>query len=169
MRPFGAHAAILPLTNVYLPNFTRKSLPHIRSRLPRLYAAFFCPALSFAPSLAGTPQSFCGRMVTWCASQQERSVVFSLFPLAAIFHAHLAFCAAPSCAVTPRILFGSVDLLSRMFPNRLTTQSLKLLGLYSRPVTAPACAQREAPEAHFVDSTLLPPRVFLMRPNCIGG
>ena len=101
----------------------------------------------YAPPAPSPPHLFCGPLPTWFASQQEKRVVFSLFPLAAIFHAHLAFCAAPSCAVTPRILFGSVDLLSRMFPNRLTTQSLKSLGLSALHVTVHACAPHGFPEA----------------------
>ena len=110
---------------------------------------------SAAPSPSPTspavpPRFFCGLPLTLCASQ-EPSPLSSLVLLVVTRFEPSAICPfvpAPSCAVTPPILFVPVGLLSRMFPNRLMTRSLRLLDLTSPHVTAPACAQHEVPEAH---------------------
>jgi hypothetical protein len=69
--------------------------------------------LSFQPSLsptwpAETPQSFCGRLLTWCASQELRPL-FSLSPLLAAIPSEaspiLLFAPAPFSGVTLRIWF----------------------------------------------------------------
>jgi hypothetical protein len=85
----------------------------------------------------------------------------SLLSLAAIPSEHSPispFELAPFSAAKPPILFALVGLLSGMFPNRLTTRSPKSLGLTSLHVRALACALLEAPEAHWLDLTLLPPQ-----------
>jgi hypothetical protein len=97
-------------------------------------------------------RSSCGLLLTWCASQ-EPSPLFSLSPLAVILCeplpiSHVA--PAPSCAVRPPILLGSVGLHAGVAPNRLTTRSPKSLGLCSLHVPALACAPYEAAGAHWI-------------------
>ena len=70
------------------------------------------------------------------------------------------FAPAPSCDEKPLILLGSLGLTCGILPYRSKIRLLKLLGLTSLAATVFPYAPREAPEAHFLDSPLLPPRVF---------
>jgi hypothetical protein len=82
--------------------------------------------------------------------------------------AHRAFCASAIFRRDAAEMIR-VDRLDSMTPPVPLRDSIPEIGLASQFLSVLSCAFREAPEAHFVDSTLLPPRVFLMRPNCIGG
>jgi hypothetical protein len=119
----------------------------------------FAPPLTSPTSPAETPRSSYGLLLTLCASQ-EQSPLFSLSPLPAAVLSEPSpislFAPAPSCGVTPLILFGPVGLPAGMLTTRLMTRSLRLLGLCSLHVPAPACAQREAAEAHCLGFPLFP-------------
>ena len=81
----------------------------------------------FSPTvLFETPRSSCGLLLTWCALR-ESSPLFSLSQLLAAMgflpSPIVPVAPVPSCAVKPLILFGSVGLLSRMFPNYLVAKN----------------------------------------------
>src|ERR1035437_11149777 len=81
----------------------------------------------------------------------------TLFPYTTLFRSPISpFVPAPFSAAKLPILFGSGGLLGEILLNRLKTQSRKLLDPTSLHVPALACALLEAPEAHWLDLTLLP-------------
>src|SRR6202035_337740 len=105
-----------------------------------------------------TPRSSSGLPLTWCASR-EPAPLSSLAPWAAVLSEPLPislFAPAPSCAVKPPILLGSVELHAELFSIHLATRLLKSLDPTSLPATAPACAQHEAAEAHWLGFPLSP-------------
>jgi hypothetical protein len=118
---------------------------------PTTRPSFAEPSLS--PSeRAGTRRSFCGLLLTWCASKEPDQ--WSSLPLLAAIHSEplpiLPVAPEPSCAVKPAILFGLVGLPAELLLNRLTTQLLRLLDPTSPPATTPACAQHVTAEAHYL-------------------
>jgi hypothetical protein len=118
--------------------------------------------LLFSPTLpVEMLRSSYGLPLTLSASQESKPL-FSLSPLVVILYEPLPilpFAPAPSCAVKPAILFGSVGLPAGRFPNRIMTRLLKSLDLCFPHVPAPACAQHEAPEAHWIGFPLFPLKI----------
>jgi len=114
------------------------------------------PPESSPTALFETLRSFYVMLLTWCVSQEPTQL-----PLVASIHSEPSpispFVPAPFSAAKLPILFGSGGLLGEILLNRLKTQSPKLLDPTSLHVPALACALLEAPEAHWLDLTLLPP------------